>query len=89
MDPDFHVRLAAIDHLQALQLRYDDMIPRREILKNLLVDDRSYALFNPQAGIHRPRLFRGAAALTRRLHLPAGHRRTTGADRQPGDGSDT
>lgn len=64
MDPDFRVRLAAIDHLQALQLRYDDMIPRREILRNLLVDDRSYALFNPQAGIHRPRLFRGTAALT-------------------------
>ncbi len=64
MDADFHVRLAAIDHLQALQIRYDDMIPRREILKNLLVDDRSYALFNPQAGIHRPRLFRGPAALT-------------------------
>ncbi|MBA3748083.1 MAG: HNH endonuclease [Solirubrobacterales bacterium] len=64
MDPDFRVRLAAIDRLQALQLRYDDMIPRREILKNILVDDRSYALFNPQAGIHRPRLFRGSAALT-------------------------
>lgn len=64
MDPDFHVRLAAIDHLQALQLRYDDMIPRREILKNLRVEDRSYALMNPQAGIHRPRSFRGPAALT-------------------------
>ncbi len=64
MDPDFHVRLAAIDHLHALQLRYEDMIPRREILRNLPVDGQSYALFNPQAGIHRPRLFRGPAALT-------------------------
>ena len=35
VDPDFHVRLAAIDHRQALQLRDDDMIPRRESLKNL------------------------------------------------------
>jgi len=64
MDPDFRVRLAAIDHLQALQVRYDDMIPRAEILRNLLVDGQPYALFNPQAGIHRPRRFRGSAALT-------------------------
>ncbi|MEA2130063.1 MAG: putative restriction endonuclease [Solirubrobacteraceae bacterium] len=64
MDPDFHVRLAAMAHLHALSRRFTDMIPRREILENLVVDGQPYALVNPQSGIHRPRPFRGPAALT-------------------------
>ncbi len=64
MDPDFHVRVAAISHLHALSRRYDDLIPRDELLRNLEVDGMAYPLVNPQSGIHRPRRFRGTAALT-------------------------
>ncbi len=64
MDPDFAVRLAAIEHLHALGRRFDDLIPRRELLENLEVGGVRYPLVNPQSGIHRPRLFRGPAALT-------------------------
>ena len=35
MDPDFAVRLAAIEHLHALGRRFDDLIPRRELLELL------------------------------------------------------
>jgi putative restriction endonuclease len=64
VDPDFHVRLAAIEHLHALSRRYEDLIPRSELLRNLVLDGERYALVNPQSGIHRPRRFRGTAALT-------------------------
>lgn len=64
MDPDFSVRAAAIEHLHALSRRYDDMIPRVELLRRLEVAGRSYPLVNPQAGIHRPAAFQGPAALT-------------------------
>lgn len=61
MDPDFHVRVAAAEHLHALSRRYEDMIPRAELMKNLEVDGVRYPLVNPQSGIHRPRRFRGPA----------------------------
>jgi putative restriction endonuclease len=64
VDPDFHVRLAAIEHLHALSRRFNDLIPRTELLRNLEVDHERYPLVNPQSGIHRPRRFRGPAALT-------------------------
>lgn len=64
MDPDFNVRIAAIEHLHALSRRFDDLIPRVELLRNLDVGGTLYPLVNPQSGIHRPRRFRGAAALT-------------------------
>jgi putative restriction endonuclease len=64
VDPDFEVRLAAIEHLHALSRRFDDLIPRSEILRGLDVHGERYPLFNPQSGIHRPRRFRGGAALT-------------------------
>jgi hypothetical protein len=64
VDPDLPVRLAAIDHLHALSRRYDDLIPRAELLRNLEFDGRLYPLLNPQSGIHRPRNFRGPSALT-------------------------
>lgn len=64
MDPDFAVRLAAIEHLHGLSRAYDDFIPRGELLRSLEVGGKRYALLNPQAGIHRPRAFRGPAALT-------------------------
>lgn len=64
MDPDFDVRLAAIDQAQALQDRYTDVIPRAELLKGVVVAGERYALLNPQSGIHRPRRFHRPAALT-------------------------
>jgi len=64
VDPDFHVRLAAIEHLHGLSRRFDDLIPRTELLRNLEVGGQQYPLVNPQSGIHRPRRFRGPAALT-------------------------
>jgi putative restriction endonuclease len=64
VDPDFDVRLAAIEHLHALSRRYDDVIPRAELLRNLDFRGHAYPLVNPQSGIHRPRRFRGPAALT-------------------------
>jgi len=64
VDPDFHVRLAAIEHLHGLSRRFEDLIPRAELLRNLEVNGERYPLFNPQSGIHRPRRFRGSAALT-------------------------
>ena len=64
MDPDFGVRLAAIEHVHGLSRRFDDVIPRAELLRNLEFGDRRYPLINPQSGIHRPQLFRGPAALT-------------------------
>lgn len=63
-DPDLAVRIAAIEHLHALSRRYDDLIPRAEVLQNLWVDGERYPLVNPQSGIHRPGRFRGPAALT-------------------------
>jgi len=33
--PDFPVRLAAIEHVHGLSRRFDDLIPRDEILRNL------------------------------------------------------
>ena len=64
VDPDFDVRLAAIEHVHELSRRYEDVIPRSELLRNLVYRGGQYPLFNPQAGIHRPRRFRGTAALT-------------------------
>lgn len=64
MDPDLHVRLAVIEHVHELSRRYEDLIPRSELLRNLEVGGQRYPVFNPQSGIHRPRLFRGRAALT-------------------------
>jgi putative restriction endonuclease len=64
VDPDFAVRLAAIEHVNVLSRRYDDLVPRGELAKGLLIDSERYPLFNPQAGIHRPRRFHGPAALT-------------------------
>ena len=64
MDSDLPWRLLAIEHLHALSNRYDDMIPRDALLKNLEFEGRRLPLFNPQSGIHRPQLFRGPAALT-------------------------
>jgi putative restriction endonuclease len=64
VDPDFAVRLAAIEHMHALSRRFEDLIPRRELLRNLELGGRRYPLVNPQSGIHRPRNFVGPAALT-------------------------
>lgn len=64
MDPDFHVRLAAIDHVHALSRRFEDFVPRTELLRNIEVGGTRYPLVNPQSGIHRPRAFLGRAALT-------------------------
>jgi putative restriction endonuclease len=58
------VRVAAIEHVLTLARRYDDVIPRPELLRNLEFAGERYALLNPQSGIHRPRRFRGPAALT-------------------------
>jgi len=44
VDPDFSVRAAAIEHLHALSRRYDDMIPRVELLRRLEVAGRNYPL---------------------------------------------
>jgi putative restriction endonuclease len=64
VDPDFDVRLAAIEHVNALSRRFDDVIPREALLRNLEFRGERYPLVNPQSGIHRPRRFRGSAALT-------------------------
>lgn len=64
MDPDFPVRVAAIEHLDRLAHRYTGVIPRSELLRNLEHAGKRYPLVNPQSGIHRPRLFHGPAALT-------------------------
>ena len=64
MDPDLPIRLAAIEHMHALSRDFDDLIPRREILQNLVIEGERYAIVNPQSGIHRPRRFKGAAAMT-------------------------
>lgn len=64
MDPDLPVRIAAVEHLHRLAERYTGVIPRAELLRNLEHGAQRYPLVNPQSGIHRPRLFRGPAALT-------------------------
>jgi putative restriction endonuclease len=64
VDPDFDVRLAAIEHLHTLSRRFDDLIPRSELLRNLEFGRALYPLFNPQSGIYRPQRFGGPAALT-------------------------
>ena len=64
VDPDFEVRLAAIERVHELSRRFEDVIPRSELLRNLTVHGRQYPLVNPQSGIHRPARFDGPAALT-------------------------
>jgi putative restriction endonuclease len=59
VDPDLPVRVAAIEHVLILARRYDDVIPRSELLRNLKFAGERYALLNPQAGIHRPAGFAG------------------------------
>ena len=64
VDPDFAVRLAAIEHVNALSRRYDDLVPRSELARGLLFEGVRYPIFNPQSGIHRPARLRSPAALT-------------------------
>jgi putative restriction endonuclease len=64
VDPDFPLRLAAIEQVNALSRRFDDLVPRSELARGVTVDGRRYPLFNPMAGIHRPARFKGPAALT-------------------------
>jgi putative restriction endonuclease len=74
VDPDLRARLAAIEHVHVLSRRFDDVIPRSELLHGVDVDGRRLAIFNPQSGIHRPASFRGAAALTIVTAAPRPHR---------------
>jgi putative restriction endonuclease len=64
VDQDLPLRLQAIEHMHVLSNRFDDMIPRQELMKNLDTGAGLLPLVNPQSGIHRPRRFRGPAALT-------------------------
>ena len=44
MDPDFAVRVAAIEHVNALSRQYEDLVPRDRLAEGVQVGDRRIAL---------------------------------------------
>ncbi len=71
MDPDHPIRLGALEHVQLLAQRYDDLIPRTVLLQGFQFGGDRWSLGSLQNGIYRPARFRGPAALTL---LTAAHR---------------
>src|SRR5260370_40752150 len=71
MDPDHAIRLGALEHVQLLAQRYDDLIPRTVLLQGFQFGGDRWSLGSLQNGIYRPARFRGPAALTL---LTAAHR---------------
>src|SRR5437764_414963 len=71
MDPDYAVRFAALEHVEELARRYDDLIPRTVLLQGFQLAGERWSLGSLQNGIYRPAKFRGPAALTL---LTAAHR---------------